>query len=39
MVIVTVYDVGGKIVKKDILGSKYENIDLGRRLAQKILEG
>ena len=34
-----IYDVGGKIVKKDILGSKYENIELGRRLAQKILEG
>ena len=34
-----IYDVGGKIVKKDILGGKYENIELGRRLAQKILEG
>lgn len=34
-----IYDVGGKIVKKDILGSKYENIELGRRLVQKILEG
>jgi hydroxymethylbilane synthase len=34
-----IYDVGGKIVKKDILGSKYENVELGRRLAKKILEG
>jgi len=33
-----IYDVGGRIVKKDILGSKDENIELGRRLAQKILD-
>ncbi|WP_291650921.1 hydroxymethylbilane synthase [Clostridium sp.] len=33
------FDVGGKIVKKDILGSKSENIELGFKLAQKILEG
>ena len=31
-----IYDVGGRIVKKDILGSKDEHIELGRRLAQKI---
>lgn len=34
-----IYDVGGRIVKKDILGSKYENIELGEKLARKILEG
>lgn len=33
------YDVGGKIIKKDILGSKNENIELGFKLAQKILKG
>jgi hydroxymethylbilane synthase len=33
-----IYDVGGRIVKKDILGSKDEHIELGRKLAQKILE-
>ncbi|WP_297421562.1 hydroxymethylbilane synthase [Clostridium sp.] len=33
-----IYDVGGKIVKKDILGSKNEHIELGRKLARKILE-
>ena len=33
-----IYDVGGKIVKKDILGNKDEHIELGRRLAQKILD-
>ena len=32
------YEVNGKIVKKDILGSKDENIQLGRRLAKKILD-
>jgi hydroxymethylbilane synthase len=32
-----IYDVGGKIVKKDILGSLDEHIELGRKLAQKIL--
>ena len=32
-----IYDVGGRIVKKDILGSKDEHIELGRRLAKKIL--
>lgn len=31
-----IYDVSGRIVKKDILGSKYENIELGRKLAEKI---
>jgi len=33
-----IYDVGGRIVKKDILGSKYEHIQLGQKLAQKILD-
>ena len=33
-----IYDVGGKIVKKDILGSKDEHIEIGKRLAQKILD-
>lgn len=33
-----IYDVGGRIVKKDILGSIDEHIEIGRRLAQKILE-
>ncbi|WP_270851758.1 hydroxymethylbilane synthase [Clostridium tertium] len=33
------FDVGGKIIKKDILGKKSENIELGFKLAQKILEG
>ena len=30
-----IYDVGGRIVKKDILGSKDEHIELGRRLAKR----
>lgn len=33
-----IYDVGGRIIKKDILGSKEEHIELGRKLAQKILK-
>jgi hydroxymethylbilane synthase len=33
-----IYDIGGKIVKKDIIGSKHEHVDLGRKLARKILE-
>ena len=33
-----IYDVGGRIVKKDILGSIDEHIEVGRRLAQKILD-
>ena len=33
-----IYDVGGRIVKKDILGSKDGHIELGERLAQRILE-
>ncbi|NFO03555.1 hydroxymethylbilane synthase [Clostridium botulinum] len=32
-----IYDIGGKIVKKDILGCKTNNIKLGKKLAQKIL--
>lgn len=33
-----IYDVAGRIVKKDILGNKDKHIELGRKLAQKILE-
>ncbi len=33
------FDVGGKIVKKDILGNKDTNIELGLKLAEKILKG
>lgn len=33
-----IYDIGSKIVKKDILGCKNNNIDLGKKLAQKILK-
>ena len=33
-----IYDVGGRIIKKDILGSIDEHIEIGRRLAQKILD-
>lgn len=33
------FDVGGKVVKKDILGNKEENIELGIKLAKKILKG
>ncbi|AOR24246.1 hydroxymethylbilane synthase [Clostridium taeniosporum] len=32
-----IYDVGGKMIKKDILGCKNDNIELGKKLAQKIL--
>ncbi len=32
-----IYDIGGKIVKKDILGSKDEHIILGKKLAEKII--
>lgn len=32
-----IYDIGGKIVKKDILGNKDEHIILGKRLAEKII--
>lgn len=34
-----IFDVGGKIVKKDILGNKDNNIELGLKLAEKILKG
>ena len=34
-----IYDVGGRIVKKDILGNKEDNIKLGTELADKILKG
>lgn len=34
-----IFDVGGKIVKKDILGNKENNIELGLKLAEKILKG
>lgn len=33
-----IYDVGGRIVRKDILGRKYDNLQLGEKLAKKILE-
>lgn len=33
-----IYDVGGRIVKKDILGNKEDNIKLGAELADKILK-
>ena len=33
------FDIGGKIVKKDILGSKEDNIELGIKLAKKIMKG
>lgn len=33
-----IYDVGGRIIKKDILGSKEKHIELGRKLAKKILK-
>lgn len=32
-----IYDLNGEIVKKDILGSKDNHIELGKQLAQKIL--
>lgn len=34
-----IYNLNGKIVKKDILGSKDNHIELGKQLAQKILSG
>ncbi|NOW02878.1 hydroxymethylbilane synthase [Clostridium beijerinckii] len=33
-----IYGIGGRIVKKDILGNKNDHIELGRKLANKILE-
>jgi hydroxymethylbilane synthase len=33
------FDIGGKIVKKDILGNKEDNIELGIKLAKKIVKG
>ena len=36
--IIGTYEVNGTIVKKDILGKKEDNIELGRKLAQKILK-
>ncbi|WP_315111805.1 hydroxymethylbilane synthase [Clostridium intestinale] len=32
------YDIDGQIIKKDILGNKEDNIDLGKRLANLILK-
>lgn len=32
-----IYDMNGKIIRKDIVGKKYENIEIGRKLAEKIL--
>ena len=37
--IIGTYEVNGVIVKKDILGNKEDNIELGKKLAQKILMG
>lgn len=34
-----IYDLNGEIVKKDILGNKDNHIELGKQLAQKILQG
>ena len=36
--IVGTYEVNGIIVKKDILGNKEEYVELGKKLAQKILK-
>lgn len=35
--IIGTYEVNGKIIKKDILGNKDEHIELGKKLAHKIL--
>lgn len=35
--IIGIYEVNGKIIKKDILGNKDENLELGKKLAKKIL--
>lgn len=35
--IIGIYEVNGKIIKKDILGNKDEHIELGKKLAHKIL--
>lgn len=32
------FEVNGKLIKKDILGSKNDNVILGNELAKKILE-
>ncbi|MEG2291616.1 MAG: hydroxymethylbilane synthase [Clostridium sp.] len=37
--IIGTYSVNGKIVKKDIIGNKENNIELGTKLAEKILRG
>lgn len=37
--IIGTYEINGVIVKKDILGNKEDNIELGKKLAQKILMG
>lgn len=37
--IIGTYSVNGKIVKKDIIGNKENNIELGNKLAEKILRG
>lgn len=34
-----IFDVGGKIIKKDIVGHKENNIEVGMNLAEKILKG
>ena len=35
--IIGIYEVNGIIVKKDILGNKDEYVELGKKLAKKIL--
>lgn len=37
--IIGMFEVNGKLVKKDIYGNKYDNIELGKRLAEKIVKG
>jgi hydroxymethylbilane synthase len=37
--IVGIYEVNGKLIKKDIEGSRFEHFDLGCKLAQKIMIG
>ncbi|WP_032121510.1 hydroxymethylbilane synthase [Clostridium amazonitimonense] len=38
MYLIGLYDVGGKIVKKDIVGNKEDYLNLGKALAEKILK-
>jgi hydroxymethylbilane synthase len=36
---VGIFEVDGKLVKKDVEGSRFEHLELGRRLAEKIIAG